>query len=204
MELLFHATHFIYKTTNTVNGKIYIGKRKITNTNADKYYLGSGKWITRAFKKYGRPQFKRDIIEYCDKDFVNDREIYWIAFLDATNPEIGYNISKGGGKDLGILNKGRKKTVEEIEKTRKSNTGKKRTPEQIERCKQGGVGKYIRTPETQAKSSATRSNWWKVNGDTYVYPEEAKEIIRQKATGRIVSQETRQKISNTLSKKYTK
>lgn len=49
----------IYKITNTINGKIYIGKQ----SNRNKKYMGSGKWIKRAIKKYGRSNFIKEIID---------------------------------------------------------------------------------------------------------------------------------------------
>lgn len=83
----------IYKTTNLINGKIYVGKDKKNNP---KYY-GSGKLLTLAIKKYGKHNFKKDVIEECySLEELNKSEIYWIEKLDATNKEIGYNILKGG------------------------------------------------------------------------------------------------------------
>jgi len=78
----------IYKTVNLVNGKIYIGQQ---STNR-KDYLGSGKILQRAIKKYGKENFKKEIIEKCStKKELNEREIYWIKEL---NPE--YNLHEGG------------------------------------------------------------------------------------------------------------
>ena len=89
----------IYKTTNLVNGKIYVGQHF---TSADDGYLGSGKWIKRAIKKYRKENFIREIIEFCTSANVDDKEVYWIDKLNATNPEVGYNISNGG-KNNGML-----------------------------------------------------------------------------------------------------
>lgn len=49
--------HLIYKTTNLLNGKIYIGKH--TTTNKEDNYLGSGIKLINAIKKYGRENFKK-------------------------------------------------------------------------------------------------------------------------------------------------
>jgi len=78
----------IYKTTNLINGKFYIGQDSKNNPN----YLGSGMLLNSAIKKYGRLNFHKDIIEYCaTKQILNEREIFWITKL---NPV--YNIAKGG------------------------------------------------------------------------------------------------------------
>lgn len=83
----------IYKITNLINDKIYIGK----DTTSDKNYYGSGILIKKSIKKYGKENFKKEILEECDtNDELCDREKYWINFYNSTNLTIGYNISKGG------------------------------------------------------------------------------------------------------------
>ncbi len=70
----------IYKTTNLINGKFYVGKDASNNPN----YYGSGLLLAKAIKKYGKENFKKEILEECQslKD-LNIREKYWIASLDA-------------------------------------------------------------------------------------------------------------------------
>lgn len=81
----------VYKVTNLINGKVYVGQ---TNGN-NKYYLGSGSIILKAIKKYGRENFKKEILEECDtQQQLDDREIFWISFYKSN--EIGYNIMEGG------------------------------------------------------------------------------------------------------------
>lgn len=82
----------IYKTTNLINSKIYVGK---TLTDDPGYY-GSGIKITKAIKKYGKENFVREILEECTDNKLDEREIYWIDKLQACNDDIGYNISSGG------------------------------------------------------------------------------------------------------------
>jgi hypothetical protein len=48
----------IYKTTNLINGKIYIGKDKHNNDN----YIGSGKILKQAIAKYGRNNFVKEVM----------------------------------------------------------------------------------------------------------------------------------------------
>lgn len=87
--------HFIYKTTNLINGKIYVGQK--SSDYLCESYLGSGRHLKCSINKYGVENFQREIIEFCNSvDHLNEREIYWIEKLDARNPEVGYNIAKGG------------------------------------------------------------------------------------------------------------
>lgn len=83
----------IYKITNNINGKIYIGK----NVTNDISYMGSGIILEMAKKKYGIDNFVKEIIEKCSSEQeLNNREIYWIEQLQSTNRKIGYNIAAGG------------------------------------------------------------------------------------------------------------
>ena len=85
----------IYKTTNLVNGKIYIGQT-IKNTNNNEY-LGSGKYLKRAIIKYGKKNFKRETLITCkSQEELNAYEIYFIEKFNALDKSIGYNLHKGG------------------------------------------------------------------------------------------------------------
>jgi len=89
----------IYKTTNLINGKIYVGKHTMDRDD----YLGSGNLLKRAVKKYGSENFVRETLENCgdNLELLNEREKYWIEKLNSTNLEIGYNIANGSvGGDL--------------------------------------------------------------------------------------------------------
>lgn len=81
----------VYKTTNKINGKSYVGQT-ITN-NPD--YLGSGTLIRDDINKYGIESFERITLEECfDKKILNERERYWIKELNTIEPN-GYNRSMG-------------------------------------------------------------------------------------------------------------
>ena len=103
---------YIYKITNLLNGKIYVGKH--TCKSIENVYYGSGVAIKAAIKKYGKNAFKKDVLCICkSEDELNKMEIEWISKLGAFGD--GYNMTKGGEGKLG-----RKPTSSEIEKARES------------------------------------------------------------------------------------
>lgn len=84
--------HILYKITNKKNGKSYIGIHKTNEINDG--YLGSGKYIKRAIKKYGVENFDKEIVAY-----FPDRKSCSLAerkLIQETPKEKLYNISSGG------------------------------------------------------------------------------------------------------------
>lgn len=103
--------HVIYKITNTVKNKIYIGQtKKYYGTkpygiecrlqrhisDAGRILEGGCVRLWRAIRKYGGDNFVTEEIEVTNADNVDERETYYIAFYDSTNKKIGYNIALGG------------------------------------------------------------------------------------------------------------
>lgn len=141
---------YIYKTTNLLNGKIYVGKR-IYRKKDDTWYLGSGVYLNRAIKKHGRENFVKEIIEWCsDKKELCNKEIYWIKYFNSTNLKIGYNLSLGGdggnvGKEayikIGNKLRGKKKPKEFGEKVSKALKNKPKSKEHNEKVKQSLIGR---------------------------------------------------------------
>lgn len=89
---------YIYKITNTINGRWYIGK---TN-GRDPNYMGSGKLLKQAYEKYGQENFTKEVLESCATDQeLNLREQHWIATTNAIQDPMSYNLAEGGsGGDL--------------------------------------------------------------------------------------------------------
>lgn len=168
----------IYKTTNLVNNKIYIGKDKKNNPK----YLGSGILLNNSIKKYGRENFKKEIIQECfSLDELNEQETYWILKLESFKREIGYNISYGGEGGDTISNNPKKYEIG------------KRHSEQLKGKPSGMKGKN-HSEETKQKLRKTSSG--ENNGMfNKHHTEETKEILRIKHTGKHLSEETKQKIS---------
>lgn len=82
---------YVYKGTNLVNNKIYIGQHK--SEKFDESYLGSGTLWKRAIQKYGVDKIQIEVIEFCSNpEELNKRESYWIKKLNSQDKTIGYNI----------------------------------------------------------------------------------------------------------------
>ena len=101
--------HIVYKTTNLLNGKIYIGAH--STSNLDDGYIGSGTFLRYEIEKYGYSNFKREVLKVCDsrdEAFLIEKEIVNKEF---TIKESNYNIVIGGGG----LSLSRRRTVKEQE-----------------------------------------------------------------------------------------
>lgn len=92
---------FIYKITNKINGKSYIGQT-IQNVKERFYQHCATKCskailnmvIHKAINKYGKSNFTIEVIEEVESTNLNDRERYWIKYYDSYSN--GYNSTKGG------------------------------------------------------------------------------------------------------------
>lgn len=129
----------VYKTTNLINGTIYIGVHKTSNMHDT--YIGSGKLLKNAIKKYGRDNFSKEILYTFDnpkdaysKEFELVNELF---ILDESN----YNLALGGipttdfypnrryltGENHPMW--GKKQSEESNKKRSQTQTGRKMTPE---------------------------------------------------------------------------
>lgn len=92
---------YIYKITNTKNGKVYIGKTLFTvdkrwseHCRTYKRQDHQGRPLYSAMLKYGIDAFKVETIEQCEDDIASDRERYWIEYFRSF--KYGYNATLGG------------------------------------------------------------------------------------------------------------
>jgi group I intron endonuclease len=204
----------IYKSTNLINGKCYIGqttksldKRIKDHVNDTKIYRDNS-YFHNAIRKYGIDNFKWEILCKCDnKLLLNIRETmkiivensYWINGK-------GYNLTWGGDGWVS----GQKHTEETKKKMSESRKGSNNpmfgrhlTDEQRKRRCESSKGSNNNfygkkhTEETKAKIREKRKN--------QVITEEMKEKIRKRLKGKKRSKETIEKISNSLkNRKLTK
>lgn len=86
--------YYLYQITNLLNHKIYIGVHATDNINDG--YMGSGSLITKAIKKYGKENFKKEILQYFDNaiDMLNAEAR--IVTKEFVNENTNYNIDVGG------------------------------------------------------------------------------------------------------------
>lgn len=206
----------IYKTTNLINGKFYIGKDCKNNPN----YIGSGNNLLKAVKKYGIENFNKEILEYCtSNEELSEREKYWIEITNARG--IGYNIAEGGsgGKTIPVVwnkgktyeelmgekkakkvkeklsnsHKGLKQSEETKQKKNKKLTGQKRTKETGIKISNSLKGKKI-SESTKNKISMTLKEYYKNNP-------EAGQKISNKNKGRKLNDSQKKKISEGIKRR---
>lgn len=94
---------YIYKITNKLNGKIYIGVHKTKDLNDG--YFGSGKILGRAIEKHGRENFEKEILEFFssyEEALEKEKETVTDEFLLR---EDVYNVRRGGTGGFDYINK---------------------------------------------------------------------------------------------------
>jgi len=160
----------IYKITNTINKKIYIGQSKYDNPK----YLGSGVYIIKSVKKYGKENFGREVLEVCDNQkLADEREKFWIKELRSQENKIGYNVASGGSSY--IMNKDIAKKISEILKGKYVGKNSFR------------YGIKLTEEHKKCISEANRGK---------VFSEETRKKMSDSRKGIIISEESRKKMSD--------
>lgn len=93
--------HYVYLTTNLVNGKKYIGKRSCQCPIEEDSYLGSGKALRKAIDQYGPENFSKEILKICStEDEAYRYEAEMISKYNAKESRDFYNLD-GRGRGTG-------------------------------------------------------------------------------------------------------
>lgn len=146
--------NYVYKITNLVNGKIYIGKH--STDNLDDNYMGSGVVLHQAYQKYGLEHFKKEVIQfYNGGDELNQGEIFWIARFNSTDPNIGYNRTFGGDGG-GLLEETKRKISETLKGRVAWNKGKHHSEEQKQKISQANKGRVFSEEHKQKISESMK------------------------------------------------
>lgn len=116
----------IYKITCLFNNKIYIGSACANgkslsrkgfysrwSTHINKLNLNKHRnhYLQNCWNKYGKENFKFEILELCTKENIIEREKYWINFYKAYDNNIGFNIIKTNLANYGIFSKEHKQKI---------------------------------------------------------------------------------------------
>ncbi|WP_296885384.1 GIY-YIG nuclease family protein [uncultured Methanobrevibacter sp.] len=121
-----HNISGIYLIENKINGHLYVGqaidikKRWIHHQN--RLNNNDGKpnlHLQSAWNKYGAENFNFYVLERCDSNELNQREIYWIKKLNTCHNQNHYNMNEGGSTNLGY-----KHTIEAKRRMSKLKKGK--------------------------------------------------------------------------------
>lgn len=149
---------YIYKTTNLINNKVYIGKHEVSEY--DTSYFGSGKTLLKAIKKYGKENFKNEVLYEAETiEELNKKEIEFISQYKDKLGKNCYNIANGGdGGD----------TTRHMEEKQKKEFVSKMTQINRERCgtnefknKTGErMRKKYEDPEERSKQSERIKEAW--------------------------------------------
>ena len=203
------AYNYIYKITNQINGKIYIGKH--STDNLDDGYMGSGILIRKAEKKYGKENFTKDYLAFCDtEEKLNWFEKFYIKKFNAR--EVGYNLTDGGDGHLGFIMT--EETKQKLSEAKKGKTFSEETKQKISDAKKG---KTLSEEHKQKISEAIKKQlvekWVPFKGKHHslesrqkisdsmkgkTFSEEHKQKISEAKKGKTLSEETKQKISDAM------
>jgi group I intron endonuclease len=141
----------IYRLTNTVNGKIYIGQTSVGleqrwRQHCYQVTAGSTYHVHNAIRKYGPDAFTREILEETTTELINDRETYWIARFESKTT--GYNMTDGGDGQRGWV-----PSEETRAKIRAARIGQHAGENHPLHGTKGGFYGKTHTTETKAKMS---------------------------------------------------
>lgn len=190
----------VYKHTNKINGKVYIGQTCLKIT--DRWLHGKGyvgcTYFYNAIQKYGWDNFEHEILfENLTKEKANELEKQMIKDYNSMDKEYGYNLMSGGvysqpcdetkekmrkahsGKNNHFY--GKHHTKESIEKIRQKKLGSKLSEETKAKISKGNKGKIV-SEETRRKIGETHKGlpgFWKGKH----LPEETKQKIREAQKG---------------------
>lgn len=186
--------NYVYITTNLLNGKQYVGDRSCDKNPFEDSYIGSGKLILEAKKKYGKQNFSKHILEFFNtkKEAFDAQEKYIIKYKTLTTYG-GYNINEKGGAGV----PGSYLSEETRQKISKSKIGIKFSQEHKQKLSNSRKGKtYIGAGMKKGgKLSEISKNKISIASKNRIWSDDSRKKISDSLTGHIVSKETKEKIS---------
>lgn len=166
------VTGVIYKITNNINGKLYVGqtRQKLNNRIKGHKHSKVQRGVDVAIAKYGWENFSVAVIEECPLESLGEREIFWIAELNSKAPN-GYNLTDGGE---GLVNPSEETRAKmsanrpDISGEKNPNYGKKTPPEVCAKISASNKGKTKgkkRKPLSEEHKAKVSANHTDVSGE---------------------------------------
>ena len=144
----------IYRITNLINGKTYIGQHKYKELND--YYMGSGQLLYKAKKKYGIKNFKKEILVF-NISKKEHADLLEKTFITSEREKVGkencYNIADGGEGGNGGVNKGKHLSEEQKRKMSEAHKGKHHSEE-------------TKRKMSEARKGLLKGKHWKLSEET--------------------------------------
>lgn len=174
----------IYQITNKVNGKVYIGKHQTKDPYDD--YMGSGKLIQAAIKKYGADQFEKKVLHVFDNEEDMNAKEADLVTPEFVKEDTNYNLCPGGQGGWGYINStdlrtsghsedmykrvsatlsGRSNPEVSVRNKRLHEEGKLSAPNWTGRTHTEETKAKLRRPKNQGKANSQFGTMWITNGE---------------------------------------
>lgn len=197
----------IYKATNIINRKIYIGQTiKTLKIRLNQHKINAklksfnSNYFARAIRKYGFDNFEWEIIDTAESiEELNKKEIYWINFYNSIDRNLGYNSNTGG--------KNGRPTDEVIKRISEKQKGKiisEETRKKLSIAHTGRITKEEHPMFGKHHSDESKSKMSKkIKGRISTFKgkhhtAESKKLLSESHIGKKASEETRKKISESV------
>lgn len=131
----------IYKITNKINGKIYVGqsidiqRRFWQHKNELNKGTHHSEHLQNSWNKYGEQAFSFEIIEECTLKEIDKKEEFWISKFNTCDTKLGYNLKPGGNSCCGFT-----MSEEACRKISKALTGIKRNQKTLQKISKNNKG----------------------------------------------------------------
>lgn len=185
--------YYIYRITNLINGKTYIGQHRYKDLNDS--YMGSGKHLRAAQAKYGIENFKKEILVFniSKKEHIDLLEKTFIAAeREKVGAENCYNISDGGQGGSGTRGKHWKHSEETRQKISDALKGRHLSEEAKKKLSEAHRGKKL----SEEHRRKIRENSKGMKGKHH--SEESKRRLSEANKGKKLSEETIRKRSESF------
>ena len=190
---------YVYKITNTVNNKSYIGIsiHEPTQGRIKEHLAGRGnRYLANAVKKYGKDAFTYDILEANVFDeFLPDLEVAYIANFNTVAPH-GYNLTSGGYHAI-PSELTRRKISEAVKGKKNGFFGKEHSEETKHK-----ISEANKNPSEETRQKMSEAKKGKYKGEKHPlfgkkHSKEARQKMSEASKGKKLSLETRRKWSET-------